>query len=158
MGSALIPRRRGSYRRASIWISRARRLLRINRICFALSVASFPLTLRTRGAMILISKPSYVPLLSKLSFDVLRNGIFFLCIGTAILFRVRNVLLEELLKFRFCCSANKLVTWLSLIFQCRHLINMHYTSTSYVVKTGMCFVLRMESSWGDWSGELWSIL
>ncbi|XP_022902310.2 RUN domain-containing protein 1 [Onthophagus taurus] len=39
----------------------------------------------------------------------------------------------------FICAAlnaNKLVTWLSLIYQCRQLINMHYLEWSYVVKTG----------------------
>ncbi|KAF5276698.1 hypothetical protein FQA39_LY06502 [Lamprigera yunnana] len=33
-------------------------------------------------------------------------------------------------------NANKLVTWLSLIFQCRNLIDMHYHPWSYVMKTG----------------------
>lgn len=33
-------------------------------------------------------------------------------------------------------SANKLVAWLNLIFQCRTLINMHYLPWSYVAKTG----------------------
>ncbi|KAK4871646.1 hypothetical protein RN001_015770 [Aquatica leii] len=39
----------------------------------------------------------------------------------------------------FICAglnANKLVTWLSLIFQCRSLIEMHYHPWSYIMKTG----------------------
>lgn len=39
----------------------------------------------------------------------------------------------------FVCAAlnaNKLVTWLSLLFQCRQLINVHYQPWSYVMKTG----------------------
>ncbi|XP_065165150.1 RUN domain-containing protein 1 isoform X2 [Atheta coriaria] len=39
----------------------------------------------------------------------------------------------------FVCAAlnaNKLVTWLSLIFQCKQLINMYYLPWSYVMKTG----------------------
>lgn len=36
----------------------------------------------------------------------------------------------------FTFSANKLVPWLSLIFQCRTLLNMHYLPWSYAAKTG----------------------
>jgi len=39
----------------------------------------------------------------------------------------------------FICAglnASKLVTWLSLIFQCRSLLEMHYQPWSYIMKTG----------------------